>query len=281
MRLYLFTKAGNVNTSGRVILVTGASSGIGQACAEHLAGQGYRVFGTSRHPERVPALAGPVQMIQLDVDDDDSVHAAVSLIVREAGRLDGLVNSAGISIVASVEDTSLALAKQLFETNFFGALRVTQAVLPIMRRQHSGTIVHISSMAGQVGAPYQGLYSAAKFALEGMSETLRMEVMSFGVHIALVEPGDVHTPLTQHRQKFCSDTYAGRFQKTIEVIEADETSGPSPDGVAQLVGRILRTPSPALRYAVGTGEELAGLKLKKFVPARLFEWALMKRYKLL
>ncbi len=181
----------------RVVLVTGASSGIGRACAEFLAGRGYRVYGGSRR-----LVAGSVvESISMDVGDDASVHAAVSTILAREGRIDILVNNAGIAIAGAVEDTSVEEARDQFDVNFFGVLRVCRAVLPAMREQGAGYIVNIGSIGGLIAIPFQGFYSASKFALEGLSESLRLEVRQFGVHVVLIEPGDHRTGLTDNRRR--------------------------------------------------------------------------------
>jgi NAD(P)-dependent dehydrogenase (short-subunit alcohol dehydrogenase family) len=276
----------------RVVLVTGASSGIGRACANHLCRRGYRVYGTSRRPSRATegveserADPAPLVMIQMDVDSDISVQQGIGSVLEGEGRLDVVVNNAGFGFAGAVEDTSIEEAKSQFETNFFGALRVCRAVLPVMREQRAGYIVNISSVAGVIGAPFQGLYSASKFALEGMTEVLRMEVRPFGVHVVLIEPGDFHTQFTAHRRQVAAfqqgSAYREQLEKTLEVIEADEADGPSPDRIAHLLERIINTPSPRPRYPIGPVYERLAIILKKALPSRLFEWGLMKYYRLL
>jgi len=224
-------------------------------------------------------------MIQMDVDRDTSVTRGVGLVLENEGRLDILVNSAGFGVAGSVEDTSIDEAWSQFETNFFGVLRTCRAVLPVMREQRYGYIVNISSMAGLIGLPFQGLYSASKFALEGMTEALRMEVRPFGIHVVLIEPGDFHTQFTAHRRKTLESqqdsVYVEKFNAALGVVEADETNGPSPDRIARLLGRIVNDPSPRVRYPIGPMSERAAIILKKVMPPRLFEWALMMYYKLL
>jgi NAD(P)-dependent dehydrogenase (short-subunit alcohol dehydrogenase family) len=277
--------------NARVVLITGASSGIGQACANHLHQRGYRVYGTSRRAPS-PAAEGsaaeqghsvPFAMIQMDVDSDISVERGLDAVLESEGRLDIVVNSAGFGIAGSVEDTSIDEAKAQFETNFFGVLRVCRAVLPVMRRQRRGYIVNISSMAGVIGIPFQALYSASKFALEGMTEALRMEARPFGIHVVLIEPGDFHTQFTAHRRKTLesqrSSVYSERFDIALGVMEADETSGPPPDKIAYLLERIINTPSPRLRYPIGPMSERIAITLKKVLPPRLFEWGVMAYYK--
>ncbi len=277
----------------RVVLITGASSGIGQACANHLHQRGYRVYGTSRHaaprtadmPKMEPGTSAPFEMIQMDVNSGPSVGRGVDFILESEGRLDIVVNNAGFGIAGSVEDTSIEEAKSQFETNFFGVLRICRAVLPIMRKQRSGYIVNISSIAGLIGTPFQGLYSASKFAVEGMTEALSLEVRPFGIHVVLIEPGDFHTQFTAHRRKTSTSqqnpVYLEKFNNALRVIESDETGGPSPDKLAHLLERIVNDPSPRLRYPIGPVTERIAVTLKKIMPSRLFGWALMKYYKLL
>jgi len=176
----------------RVVLITGASRGIGKACAERLVAEGDNVYGTSRHPEAENGDRN-LHMLAMDVNRDESVNAAVNKILAVERRIDVVINNAGFGIAGSVEDTSVEEGKSLFETNFFGVLRVCRAVLPTMRNMGRGTIINISSLGGRIGLPYQGLYSATKFAIEGLSEALRMELRQFGIDVTLVEPGDVCT----------------------------------------------------------------------------------------
>ncbi len=276
----------------RVVLITGASSGIGQACANHLHQKGYRVYGTSRQAR--PHATGisktedihstAFEMIQMNVDYDDSVAQGVEFILDREGRLDVVVNNAGFGVAGSVEDTTIEEAKSQFETNFFGAVRLCRAALPIMRRQQSGYIVNISSGAGLISIPFQGMYSATKFALEGMTEALHMEVKPFDIHMVLIEPGDFRTKFTANRRKTVASqqnaVYLEKFTASLGVMEADETRGLSPIKVAHILEQIIETPSPRLRYLVGLSSGVA-IILKKILPYRLSEWVLMKHYKLL
>jgi len=276
----------------RVVLITGASSGIGQACANHLHQKGYRVYGTSRQPRPLETGISKVEdihstafeMIQMDVDYDDSVAQGVDFILDKEGRLDVVVNNAGFGIAGSVEETTIEEAKSQFETNFFGAVRLCRAVLPIIRKQKYGYIVNISSVAGLMSIPFQGMYSASKFALEGMTEALRMEVKPFDIHIVLIEPSDFRTQFTANRRKTVasvqSAVYQDKFTTSLGVMEAGETRGPSPVKIARLLEHILDTPSPRLRYPVGPSSGVA-IILKKVLPYRLFERVLMKYHKLL
>lgn len=266
----------------RVVLITGASSGIGEACARRLAAEGDRVYGTSRHSSEETG-ASDVQMLAMDVNSDESVNAAIEQIVQAEGRIDAVVNNAGFGIAGAIEDTSIEEARALFETNFFGMLRVCRAVLPVMRKAHHGTIVNTSSLGGRIGLPYQGLYSATKFAVEGMSEALRMEVHQFGIRVIMIEPGDFRTGFTKNRRYVAAaqqdSIYRESFERTIKVAENDEQSGSSPEQIARLLVRILGSRSPKVRYSVGGISQRGAAILKQIFPSRVFEWALMKYYR--
>jgi NAD(P)-dependent dehydrogenase (short-subunit alcohol dehydrogenase family) len=266
----------------KIVLITGARSGIGRACADALAVQGHQVFGTSRTP---PSETPGFTFLPMDVNDTDSVEAGVQSVLEETGRLDVVVNNAGFGYGGSVEDTSMAEAQALFETNVFGPKRVCQAVLPTMREQGSGLIVNVSSIGGLMGLPYQGLYSASKFAIEGLSEALRLEMKPFGVKVVMIEPGDFATGFTASRRRTLGCTadspYAAACERSLVVMEHDETSSPPPDKVALAVERIINRPNPRLRYPVGPLPEIVAIYLKRIMPHRVFEWAIGKYYKVL
>ena len=270
--------------TGPVVLITGASSGIGKICAEHLHTRGYRVYGTSRRAAQAPSPpADSFQLIAMDVTSEDSVAQALQSILSREGRLDVVFNNAGDGIAGSVEDTSIEEARQQLDTNFFGVLRVCRAALPILRRQGAGLIVNVSSLGGLVGLPFQGLYSASKFAVEGMSEVLRMEVRPFGVRVALIEPGDFRTGFTAQRRKVLAaqhdSAYTERFGKALAVMERDETHGADPLAVARLLERIINTRSPRPRYKVGGFfQTLSVGLLRKILPQKVFECLLMASY---
>ena len=274
----------------KVVLITGASSGIGAVCAVHLAARGYRTFAASRRPSENPAggegtYEGRLSRLEMDVVDDRSVESAVAQVLEAAGRIDVLVNNAGFGIAGSIEDTSIDEAKEIFETNLFGAMRVCKAVLPSMREACSGLIVNVASLAGRIALPFQGLYTATKFALEGLTEALRMEVRPFGIHVTMLEPGDFRTRFTANRRWTAasrdSSAYRARAERALTVVASDETNGSSPELVARLLERIIAHPSPRLRYPVGAAFQRAVVALKPFLPQRLFAWGLMKYYKVL
>jgi NAD(P)-dependent dehydrogenase (short-subunit alcohol dehydrogenase family) len=261
----------------KIVLVTGASSGIGRACAELLAARGYRVYGASRRPSEGP-LVEPVAM---DVTDDASVREAVARVIAREGRIDIVVNNAGFGIAGAIEDTSVEEAREQFDVNFFGVLRVCRAVLPVLRKQRASYIVNIGSIGGLIAIPYQGLYSASKFALEGLTESLRLEVRQFGVQVVLIEPGDHRTGFTNNRRRTAASegepAYRARFDRAVERMAADERNGPAPDAVARLLLRIVRKARPRLRYTAGPVPQRAAIWLKRLMPYALVE-TLMEYY---
>jgi NAD(P)-dependent dehydrogenase (short-subunit alcohol dehydrogenase family) len=259
----------------KVVLVTGASTGIGRCCAEHLAARGFRVFGTSRRPAELAGQPSGVEMIAMDVDNDESVAAGVRAVLDRAGRIDAVVNNAGWGLMGAVEDTSIAEAKAQLETNFFGALRVCHEVLPLLRRQGGGHIINVSSIGGIVGLPFSGMYSASKFALEGLSEALRWETWRFGIRVVLIEPGDFHTNFTAMRRMTKASgngsAYNDAVQRALANQEKEELNGPGPEPIARLVERILRTGRPGIRYTVGMLGQRIASPLKRLLPERIFE----------
>jgi len=221
----------------------------------------------------------------MDVTSDESVERGIKLILAHEGRLDVVVNNAGYGLSGAVEDTGIEEARAQMETNFLGVTRVCHAVLPIMRQQGGGYLVNISSIGGLIGIPFQGLYSASKFAIEGFTEALHAEVRPYGIRVVLIEPGDFRTGFTANRRKTHAaqgeTIYRERFAKALGVMESDETHGATPEKVGYLLERIITTRSPRLRYMVGPVSEKIAVGLKKVMPSRLFEWAIMKYYKVL
>lgn len=272
---------------GDVVLVTGASSGMGKAIAEALAGQGYKVYGTSRHPaegaEVVPGsneAGGFIKMIQLDVCSEESVDTAVEHVQQKEGRLDILVNCAGFALAGAVEDTTDAEAWLEFNTNFFGTHRVCRRVAPIMRQQGGGLIINIGSVAGLITVPFQSFYSASKYALEAMTEGLRMELKPFGIKVVLIDPGDTNTGFTANRiftKASANSVYKPTFDKSVGQMIKDEQGGPPPANVARVVLGIVASSDPPVRVVVGLVNKVFVL-LKRFLPARAVEFIVTKMY---
>jgi NAD(P)-dependent dehydrogenase (short-subunit alcohol dehydrogenase family) len=264
----------------KVVLVTGASSGIGRAAATMLHDKGHIVYGTSRYPERQTA---PWRMLELDVCDDASVEAAVATLLAEQGHVDAVVNNAGLVLAGAVEETSLTEAQRVFDTNLFGALRVIRAVLPSMRERRQGTIINIGSLAGRVGLPFQGLYSASKFALEGMTESLRLEIAGFGVGVVLLAPGDTATSVVENRQRTAASSaetspYGVEFPRVLQRFEAEERAGAPVDGVASCIVEIVEGRSRGPRHVVGPLAQRVLVALRGIVPTGLFQWGLGRYY---
>lgn len=236
----------------KVALVTGASSGIGEATAARLAADGYTVYGTSRRG--AAAGKGAIEMLALDVTSDASVEAAVSEVLRGAGRIDLLVNNAGFGVgLAGDEESSVAQAQAIFDTNFFGTARMTRAVVPHMRRQAGGRILNIGSGLGLLPMPYMAIYSASKHALEGYSESLDHELRTFGVRVAIIEPGVTKTPFDANLLEPDSkieeyrEIRAALNKRYLEVVAA----GDAPEAVAEVVLAAANAARPKLRYPVG------------------------------
>lgn len=210
----------------------------------------------------------------MDVDDDASVAAGVRQVIEAAGRIDVLVNNAGIGVAGSVEDTSIEEAKRQLETNFFGVVRATQAVLPHMREQGHGKIVNVSSIGGLVSLPFQAFYSASKFAIEAFTEALRLELRPFGIQVCCIEPGDFRTAMTDKRiftRNADSEAYGEQMRTTIDAYAHDERNGADPELVARLIERIVAERNPKVRYLVGKRDQKAAALLKRVIPSTLFE----------
>jgi NAD(P)-dependent dehydrogenase (short-subunit alcohol dehydrogenase family) len=256
-----------------VLLISGASAGIGRACADRLHGAGWTVYGASR---RAPSSAGWTPLT-MDVDDDASVAAGFDHLLGQQGRLDAVVACAGWGLAGAVELTPIRDAKEQVETNFWGAVRLVQQALPVMRRQRRGRIVLISSIGGIIGIPFQAFYSASKFAMEGYGEALAYEVEPFGIQVTLVEPGNVRTDFTASRRDVPvpegDDAYAAAVTRAIDTMAADEAHGVAPEAVAAVVERVLTARRAPRRASVGKMEERIGIMGKRLLPYRLFERA--------
>ncbi|WP_406816576.1 oxidoreductase [Mycobacterium sp. M23085] len=259
-----------------VALVTGVSSGIGQAVASALAAKGFEVFGTSRNPQRTAPIPG-VELIQLDVTDDASVTRAVSTVIQHAGRIDVLVNNAGIGVLGAAEESSITQAQQIFDTNFFGLVRLTREVLPHLRAQNSGRIINISSVLGFLPAPYAALYAATKYAVEGYSESLDHETRDFGVRVSVVEPAYTNTSFDTNALDADSpiDSYAATREHVQQALSEAVHAGDDPAVVAQVVLKAASSRTPKLRYPAGPMARRLSL-LKRFAPATLLDKGIRK-----
>ena len=262
-----------------VAIVTGASGGIGEATARALHAAGYRVFGTYRRP---PATRSPgIEYLACDVTSDESVKAAVGEVLSKAGRIDLLVNNAGVGLIAGAEESSPEQAKSLFDVNLFGVFRLTNAVLPTMRRQGSGRIVNISSVMGLIPAPFMALYAASKHALEGYSESLDHEIRGTGVRVVLVEPAYTRTSFDgnvyQADQQL--DVYRSARTNAEGVLRDGMKTADTPELVASAVAKASTEVNPRRRYTAGRAARQISL-LRRFVPTAAFDRSLRKQMRL-
>jgi NAD(P)-dependent dehydrogenase (short-subunit alcohol dehydrogenase family) len=262
----------------KVVLITGGSSGIGQATASLLADRGFKVFGTSRKP--LSDKADGFVMLKLDVNSDESVNACVQAVLQRTGRVDILINNAGHSLGGAIEETSIQEAKSQFETNFFGVVRMVKIILPIMREQMRGHIINISSISGLIAQPFGGFYSASKFALEGYTEALRHEVKRFNITVSLIEPGFFKTNILNVARRTAEtiNDYVETRRRVFSISQEGVQNGLNPYIVADTVLRVINSRSPRLRYLVG--KETWAPRLKRIMPESVIEWATRRYWKL-
>jgi len=261
----------------QVVLVTGASSGIGRATAQRFSARGARVFGTDPH-DAAAAANDAVRGLVLDVRHDASVADAVAVVLREAGRIDVLVNNAGLAVVGPLEEISLEQAGAQFDVNLFGAMRMINAVLPVMRRQGAGRIINMGSLAGLMAVPYLGIYSASKHALEGYSEALAGEVREFGIRVALIEPGFIRTALDSSAVVGSRrlPAYDGVRERALSGLRRAIAEGDDVARVVDAAWRAATAARPRMRYPVGRGAALAGL-LRSVLPHPVLAWSVRRR----
>jgi NAD(P)-dependent dehydrogenase (short-subunit alcohol dehydrogenase family) len=266
-------------TEHRIALVTGASSGIGLATAQALRRDGYRVFGTSRKP--MPDTADGITMLICDVIDDASVQRVVDEVLRRAGRIDLLVNNAGLGLFGGAEESSVAQVQALFDVNLFGVIRMINAVLPSMRRRGKGRIINIGSILGVIPAPYSAHYSAAKHAIEGYSESLDHEVRAFNIRVSVIEPAFVRTVFDQNGISPDSilNEYDGPRADLEALLRDVMPKADLPDVVAAVVVRAATDASPRRRYTSGKTAQQVSI-LRRFAPAGIFDKTLRKQFRL-
>lgn len=298
----------------KIILITGASSGFGKATAELLAAKGHIVYGTSRKAQYVTdtSLAsnpnnaslsdrsssntkdalntasnttndGFVHFLQMDVREPESIGKGVQQIIQEQKRLDVVINNAGMGIGGSLELATAEEIRLQMDTNFMGCVNVCQQVLPIMRKQRQGRIINLSSIGGVMGLPYQGFYSASKFAIEGFSEALAAEVRGFGISVSMIEPGDFATGFTASRKNSAAtaenEDYGPSFRRSLTLIEKEENSGLKPEVLAHKIAHVAECRRPHLRYCVADIEQKFSVIIKKLLPGNWFVNILRNYYK--
>ncbi len=265
----------------KVVLITGASSGIGKAIALFLSEKGMTVYGTSRTLKDDSNL--PFTFVALDVLNVETIQKAVATIIDKEGRLDVLVNNAGMGITGPIEDTPTDEMRSVFNTNLFGPIDVMKAVLPQMRKQQSGKIINVTSIAGYMGLPYRGMYSASKGALELVTESIRMEVKNFGIDIVNVAPGDFATNIAAgryHTPVFENSAYKKVYEENLALMNSHVDSGMDPIEMAKAIFKVINTEKTKIHYKVGGFMEKFSIVLKRVLPDNMYEKLLMNHYKL-
>jgi len=265
----------------KVVLITGGSSGIGKAIGIYLQQKGYRVYGSSRNPGAV--THSPFPLVALDVRNSASIQLAVQEIIGKEGRLDVLINNAGVGITGPVEEIPLEEIQNNFHTNVFGPIETMKAVLPVMRRQKSGMIINITSIAGYMGLPYRGIYSASKGALELITEAVRMEVKPFNIKVTNVAPGDFATDIASrrfHAPVLEHSPYREIYSQQLATIDNHVNDGGDPAEMAKAIDRIITGNNPKVHYRVGAFMQKFSIFLKKILPDTAYEKMLMNHYKI-
>jgi len=263
----------------KVVFITGISSGFGKKTAELLASKGHIVYGTVR--KEIEAIQN-VTILRMDLLDHLSIKQAVGTVLQKEGRIDILINNAGAHTGGSVETSPVENIRLQMDTNVMGMVYMLKEVLPAMRQKREGTIINFSSIGGLMGLPFQGIYSASKFAIEGISEALRMELKQFNIKVVVINPGDFHTNNTANRRNFLAksvnDPYAEQFAKSLAIIEKDENGGWPPEVLAKKLVKIVETKNPCHRYVIATAEQKLAVVLKKILPSAWFMKILAPHY---
>ncbi len=263
----------------KVVLITGGSSGIGKSVGEYLLEKGFTIYGTSRNPDRITDSKFP--LVALDVRDRSTIDQAVATVLEREGRLDVLINNAGVGVTGPIEELPTSEIINNFNTNVFGPIEVIKSVLPQMRQQGKGLIVNVTSIAGYMGLPYRGIYSSSKGALELITEALRMEVMPFGIEVTNVAPGDFATNIAAgryHAPVLENSPYKEVYQMSLDMMDEHVDAGGDPKEMARAIYKIIQTDKPKVRYKVGAPLQKFSLFLKKVLPSKTYEKLLMKHY---
>lgn len=257
----------------KVVLITGGSSGIGKAIGLHLKEKGYKVYGTTRSTLKYPSFLD-FPLLEMDVRNIETIKSCIAALLEKESRIDVLVNNAGIGITGPMEETPHEEVLKAFATNFNGPLCVINEVLPIMRKQKDGLIINITSIAGYMGLPYRGIYSASKAALELVTESYRMETKSFGIKFTTLAPGDFATNIASgryHTPVYENSPYKKMYKNTLDAIDSDVDSGGDPREVGKKIAKIIETKNPKPHYQVGSFIQKFSLTLKNILPGLWFE----------
>jgi NAD(P)-dependent dehydrogenase (short-subunit alcohol dehydrogenase family) len=265
----------------KVVFITGASSGIGKAIGEYLLNKGFIVYGTSRNPEVIQNSKIP--LLALDVRNVESIKKAIQQLIEKEGKIDVVINNAGVGITGPLEEIPTEEIKNNFETNLFGPIEVMKAVLPQMRSQKNGLILNITSIAGYMGLPFRGVYSASKGALELVTEAMNMEVKSFGIRIVNVAPGDFATNIAAgryHAPVIIGSAYEKTYGRILDMMNNHVDSGSNPNEMAEAIYTIITTKKPKIHYKIGAFMQKFSIVLKRILPDTVYEKLLMNHYKL-
>lgn len=263
----------------KVILITGISSGFGKEISKQLVDYGHTVYGTIRTECEI---AEGVKPIFLELTNIDSIKKAITMVDQAEGKIDVLINNAGMHSGGPIEETPIEVAKKQLDVSLFGWINVINEALPLLRNSSNANIINISSIGGIMGLPFQGIYSTAKFAIEGFSEALRLELKQFGIRVTVVNPGDFKTNCTASRVYSLKENsiYTTQFNKTKAVVEQEEQNGKDPKLLAKTICKIVHNKRPKPRYLVGDPFQKLAVYLKQLLPERLFIWAFSKYYKI-
>tara|TARA_R110002050_G_scaffold100607_1_gene208325 strand:- start:3400 stop:4203 length:804 start_codon:yes stop_codon:yes gene_type:complete len=265
----------------KVVLITGGSSGIGKSIGEFLSEKGFKVYGTSRNPDNYPDSKFPI--LALDVKNNDTILQTVNTIIDTEGQLDVVINNAGAGITGPIEEIPEEEIKANFETNFFGPIKVIKAVLPQMRKQQAGLIINITSIAGYMGLPYRGIYSASKGALELLTEAFRMEIKGFNIKMTNIAPGDFATNIAAgryHAPLISDSPYKKPYGDTLDLMNTHVDNGSDPNLMAKEVFKIINTKKPKVHYKVGEFMQKFSIVLKRILPDTAYEKLLSNHYKI-
>lgn len=265
----------------KVVLITGGSSGIGKSVGEFLKTKGFVVYGTSRNPDKYPDSKFPI--VALDVTKTESIKSCIAEVLKLENKIDVLINNAGAGITGPVEEIPDEEIKRNFETNFFGPINVIKAVLPSMRVQNSGLIINVTSIAGYMGLPFRGVYSASKGALELITEAFRMELKDFNIEMTNVAPGDFATNIAAgryHAPVLEDSPYKEKYGHSLKTMDAHVDEGGDPNEMAKTIYNIIQTSKPKIHYKVGAFMQKFSVVLKRILPDKVYEKMLMKHYEL-
>ena len=266
----------------KVVLITGGSSGIGKSIAVFLSKKGFIVYGTSRNPEKITEKL-PFNLISLDVTKQQSIQKAVDIIIAKEGKLDVLINNAGVGITGPIEETPDSEIKKAFQTNVFGPVDLIKSVLPQMRKQNTGLIINITSIAGYMGLPYRGIYSATKGTLELLTEALRMEIKDFNIKMTNVAPGDFATNIASgryHSPILEDSPYKKPYGNTLKLMDEHVDQGNDPIEMAEVIYKIIHINNPKIHYKVGAFMQKFSIVLKRLLPDKTYEKILLNHFKL-